>query len=195
MRDQIERAVEEGRLEDALRLREQWLNQAPESVEAAQAGYQAALSRLFQDQVDRALELLREVVRTRCAPWAGMARVSLATLLLKMNKVQQATFELRKASNETSLTGVQAQALLAEALTASGKGQDAEKVRDAMKKRLAQLGLDGGVDGALASLMLGMEHKRDGERSEARRHLQRALDAPELPEEHRALARQALSET
>lgn len=190
----LDAALGQQRWAEARSLREELAR--TEQPGAAHAGYLVGLEILFREKdMPRAAEALRQAVRLKQEPWSAMARVSLGTLLLRMGKAQQGMFELRKAASNPTLLGAQAQALLADALSGSRKGEEADKVRTEMQDRLQKLtASQDPAESAYAHLMLGMELKLDGRRADAKRHLEAALAAGALPEAETETAQAALKE-
>lgn len=192
---ELDRALAEDEREVAADLRARIMAASPGSVAGAEAAFKLGLYRLFVlRDPERAVDALRAAVRARQPPWSRPARIALAQLLLRQGKLQQAAFELRKASAEgpEDLVGIQARALLADALARLGQAIEAEAVRAALKTALERLGRVGGMEAGIALAWLGFEHKHDGARRAAKAAFEAALNEDALPPEERAAIERAL---
>ena len=169
----------------------------PTTVAAAEAGYKLGLDALYRrHDLDAAAQRFRETVRRKDGKWSPAARVSLALILLRQKKHQQALFELRKATSADppTLLSAQAAGLVAVVLADAQKpGAEIERARDNAKSLLTRLvsSTDPETAGG-AAFMLGMEFKFDGDRSNARTWLEQALASGALPEDAQRLAARSL---
>jgi tetratricopeptide (TPR) repeat protein len=194
----LDRALELGDLDQASGVRALIAEQHPETPAAAEARFKLGLDALFrQRDPDRAAAHLREAAKAKDARWSQQARISLGLLLLRQGKHQQAVFELRRAAAARPPTVVAAQAagFVAGALREARQAKEAERARTEQLRLLE--GLTASVDpaeAAYAHLLLGVEHKHDGQRALARKHLQAAITGGALPPAERAHAEKALRE-
>ena len=190
----LDHAIAGGRWSLVAELRAKVVEADPESVKGAEAAFKLGLHNLYVREVEAAEAALRTAVRAGQPPWSRSARVSLAQLLLRTGRAQQAAFELRKAIAESpeDLVAAQARAFLVDAMRARGQNKEAEALRLEHKAALARLASAGGVDGALAHAWLGFEHKHDGERKPAKAALSAALASGVLPEAERISVERAL---
>lgn len=195
LQEELESALAEGSRERVAQVRARIVERAPDSAEGAEAAFKLGLFHLFERrEVDAAEAGFRSAIRARKAPWTHQARVSLAQVLMQTGRPQQAAFELRKvcSEREEDLVSVQARAFLVDALRATGKPREAERLREAQKEALFRLGEKGGVDGAVALVWLAFERKHDGDRRGARVAFEAALSEPSLPDETKEAAERGL---
>jgi tetratricopeptide (TPR) repeat protein len=193
----LERALKSGNLDQVASVRRTIAEGHPDTAAGGEASYKLGLDTLFRKRnADEAAELFRKAIKSK-SQWAAAARISLAIVMLRQGKTQQAMFELRKlaSANPPTIAAAYAQGLLVVALRESNQGKDAERIHGEHKKMLAKLTeVANGEDQALAHLMLGLEHKFDGERDLAKTHLEQAIRLKALAPEDLARAEAALSE-
>jgi tetratricopeptide (TPR) repeat protein len=171
--------------------------QYPGTPEGAEASYKLGLDALFRERSpDEAAEHFRAALKAKSS-WAAAARISLAIILLRQGKSQQGMFELRKvvSADPPTIASAYAKGLIVVALREAKNAKEAERAHEEHKKLLSRVAeIATGEDKALAHFMLGMEHKFDGEREPAKKHLCAALEAGGLPERERAQVEAALLE-
>lgn len=193
----LARALEKNDLDAAASVRRTLVQAHGETEAGAEASYKLGLDALFrQRNMDAAAECFRTATKVKSA-WSLMARSALAMVLLRQGKAQQAVFELRRVAGTTPPTLISASAwgLLVLALKESKQLKEVEKARGEHMKALARLAdTAAGEDRALASFMLAMEHKYNGEREPAKKYMLRALEGTALPAEERRQAQAALKE-
>jgi tetratricopeptide (TPR) repeat protein len=176
-------------------LRRKLVQHFPEAAEAAEAGFRLALSAMLRDRnLDEAEKYLRLALKSANKGLAAQARTHLGMLLYGRGKVQQAVFELRKVAGRasTDLWSAQALALVHLVLREQGNTKEAERARSEQLKLLEQLAKGEGEAQAFAHFILGMEHKHDGRREPAKRHLSLAAAHPALPAGEKAQVQAAL---
>lgn len=192
------RALEGGDLEQVASVRRTIVEAHEGTKEGAEAAYKLALDALFrQKDGDRAAELLRIAGKSKVEEWSLPARVSLGLLLLRQGKHQQAAFELRKvaALKPPTLLTAQAQGFLVMALYEQKNGKEAQRIRGEQLKTLGGLTQSQEpTEAAMAHLLLGLEHKFDGQRADAKKHLHAAVESGRLPKDELAMAQAALAE-
>lgn len=193
----LARALEAGDLDQLASVRRLIVEQHPESPTAGEAGYKLGLDALFRrGDLAEAAERFRAASKLK-GPWAIPARTSLGIVLAHQGKAQQGMFELRKvaAADPPTLASVQAWGLIVIALREAKQSKEAERARGEQRKALQRLAADGTPEErAFAHFLLGIEHKFDGERDLAKKHLTAAVQGTALPEQERALATAALAE-
>lgn len=169
----------------------------PDTPEGGDASYRLGLDALFRGKnMDQAAEHFRAAAKTK-GPHALTARSSLGMVLIRQGKQQQGIFELRKVAGVTppTIISVSAWGLLVVALTEQRKTQEAQRAHTEHKRALEKLTQSKSAEeAALAQYMLGMEHKIDGERAIAKRHIEAAIASKALPANELALAKAALAE-
>jgi tetratricopeptide (TPR) repeat protein len=115
--------------------------------------------------------------------------------MARRGKVQQAVFELRKVASKIppDLEAAQALGMVALVYRQQGNPKEADRARGEQLKLLEKLTKSGrGDEPAFAHYLLGMEHKHDGRRPQAKAHLEAALAAGTLPSEETRRVRVAL---
>ncbi|MBI4818178.1 MAG: hypothetical protein HY791_18085 [Deltaproteobacteria bacterium] len=170
----------------------------PETPAGAVANYKLGLYLLMKlGKVDEAIERFRLVTTHKDKVYGPIARVTMAQLLFKRGKSQQAIFELRKAASASppTVTSVQAHAFLVIFLTELKKKDEAARAK---KDHLAALEALAGRDDVEASsyghFMLGLELLHEGRKPDARTRLESALSRGGLAEDDVATARAKLAE-
>lgn len=193
----LARAEEVGDL-DRLRVARQALVAAyPEAEVAAEAAFRLGLDALFVGQdLERAAEHFRAATKAKASPAAQAARTSLGLVLLRQGKHQQAVFELRRvgASKPPSLAAAQALSWVALSFRQQKNAKEADRARDEQLKVLDAVAA--GADrasAALAHVLLGAEHKHDGRRDRAVKHLEAALASGALDADYQGKARALLA--
>lgn len=169
----------------------------PDSPDGGEAEYRLGLDALFRGRnMEQAAEHFRTAAKTKSA-FAMPARSSLGMVLMRQGKSQQGIFELRKVAGVTppTILSVSAWGLLVVAFREANNAREAERARTEHRRLLQKLcESKNGEEAALASFMLGMEHKHDGERAPAKKLLQTALDSGKLPKNETEAAKKALAE-
>lgn len=169
----------------------------PDTPDGGDASYRLGLDSLFRGKnMDQAAEHFRTAAKTK-GPHALSARSSLGMILIRQGKEQQGIFELRKVAGVTppTILSVSAWGLLVLAFTELRKTQEAARAHTEHKRALEKLiQSKTPEESALAQYMLGMEHKIDGERAIAKRHIEAAIASKALPKAELALATAALAE-
>lgn len=194
----LERALQGGDLDQVASVRRAISAQFPDAEEGAEASYKLGLDALFRGRdLEAAAEHLRGAAKAKSARWSHPARLSLGLVLLRQKKPQQAVFELRRVAGlrPPTLLAAQAAGFLEIALREGKQAKEAEKARAQLFELLgAVAGGSDAEEAAHAHLLLGLEHKFDGRRQEAKRHLAQAAESALLPAEERARAAAALKE-
>ncbi len=194
----LSRAIEAADLDRIASVRRTIATGHPDTPAAAQAHYRLGLDLLFRTKnLEEAAEHLREAAKAKAAPWSMAARVSLALILLRQGKPQQAIFELRRVAGlkPPTIHSAQAAGFVVLALRETGNRTEADRARKAQLDVLALLVNSPDAEtAALAHQMLGMEHKFVGERAQAKRHLEAALASPALPPDARRSAEKAMED-
>lgn len=193
----LKRAEERAEVERIEELRRRLVELFPEAPESAEASFRLGLAALLRDKdPDQAEARLRAATKSPDKALAAQARTHLGMLLFRRGKAQQAVFELRKVAARTppDLWSAQALALVHLVFRGQGNAKEAERARAEQLKLLEKLAQGEGESQAFAHLFLGMEHKHDGRRDPAKRHLQAAAGHPALPPAERAQAQAALRE-
>ena len=169
----------------------------PDTDEGAEANFRLGVSGLMAGQdVDEAVGRLRKAAKAKHPVWTPQARLSLGLLLKAQGKEQQAIFELRKVAGMKNPSLASAQALGFMVMMQEDAGQAEEAART--RKQHHQL-LDKMVSSeekeiaSLAHYMLGMDHKYEGARAEAKAHLEQALQKGGLQEDEAARVKEALN--
>lgn len=193
----LERALAKGDAELVASIRRTIAEAHPETDEGAEAAYKLGLESLFRSKdIEEASEWLRKAAKAKSKEWGPLARTSLGLLLHRQGKLQQAVFELRKAAGGVpSIAGAVALGLTVILFREAKNGAEADRARADQKKMLLALtkGEDA-EDAALAHYMLGMEHKHDGERADAKRHLEAAVKSNALAGDAAEKAKAALKD-
>lgn len=193
----LERALAAGDLDLVARERAAIAVAFPESEQGAEAAYKLGLDALYRRRDLEAAALQMRAAAKVKGVYGALARSALGLILLRQGKAQQAIFELRKVASTTPPTIVSASAygLLVYALRETKQLKEGERARVEHKRVLAKLTESANAeDAALAHFQLGVEHKFDGDRALAKRHLQAATQGSALPARERALALAALAE-
>lgn len=191
----LERMLESADEERVRSVREVLARDFPETEAGAEANYKLGLHSLFRKQdMEEAANFFRLAAKSKQKKWVSPARLSLALLLFRQDKAQQALFELRKLAGQKPPDVQSAQALgfLAMILREQKKTKEAEQTRDEQKKMLLFLSEKGTGDRALAHYLLAMELKFDGDRGAAKKHFEKALELRELPPEETVRIQAAL---
>lgn len=192
----LSRALEVGDVDRIRAARQAVVAGHPESEAAAEASFRLGLDALFVGHsLDAAAEHFRAATRAKASAFALAARTSLGLVLLRQGKHQQAVFELRRvaAQKPPTLSAAQALSWVVQSFRTQKNAKEAERARDEQLKVLEAVA--GGPDpaaAALAHVMLGAEHKHDGRRDLAKKHLTAALASGALDPEYTAKA-QALA--
>ncbi len=169
----------------------------PETEAGADASFRLGLDALFTGQdLEAAAEHFRAATKAKGSASALAARTSLGLVLLRQGKHQQAVFELRRVGSQKPPTLAAAQALswVVISFRQQKNAKEADRAREEQLKVLEAVAA--GADApsaALAHLMLGVEHKHDGRRDAAVKHLQAALAQKGLDAEYEARARSLLA--
>ncbi|MBI2376942.1 MAG: hypothetical protein HYV07_23280 [Deltaproteobacteria bacterium] len=168
----------------------------PDTPAGAVANFKLGLYLLMKaGQVDEAVERFRKVTTHKDKVYGPIARVTLAQVLFRQGKGQQAIFELRKAAGASppTVTSVQAHAFLVMFLTELKKKDEAARARKDQLAALEALAARDEVEAAsYGSFLLGLELAFEGKRADAKARLSGALDKGGLAEEDAAQARAAL---
>lgn len=169
----------------------------PESEAAGEAQFRLGLDALFLGQdLDAAAEHFRAATKSKASVHAMPARTSLGLVLLRQGKHQQAVFELRRvgAQKPPSLAAAQALSWVALSFRQQKNGAEADRARAEQLKVLESVAA--GTDpaaAAIANVLLGAEHKHDGRRDLATKHLKAALAHKTLDPEYTAKAQALLA--
>lgn len=193
----LRRAEETGDLARIEELRRRLVELFPDSSESAEANFRLGLTALLRDKnLDEAEMRLRAAAKGADKALAAQARTHLGMLLYRRGKAQQAVFELRKVAGRTpaDLWSAQALALVHLVFREQGNAKEADRARAEQLKLLEQLTRGEGESQAFAHFMLGMEHKHDGRREPAKRHLTLAEGHAALPSAEKARVKAALQE-
>jgi tetratricopeptide (TPR) repeat protein len=174
----LARALEQGDADRVSQARRQIAEQHPDTAAAAEASFRLGMHTLFAElDLAAAAEHFRQASKVKGSPFASAARVSLGITLFRQGKHQQAVFELRKVAGQKppTLAGAQALSFVAMIQRQVGPAAELERTRGELTKLLTQLTQGSKEESGLAHLMLAAEHKGDGRRAEAKRHLEAAL--------------------
>lgn len=128
-------------LEGMRRIREQIVDEHPESEAAVEALYKIGLDALFRGRdLGAAVEKFEEAAKRKHPFWSAAARTSLGLCYYHQKRTQKALFELRRVAypEKPSAHSVTALAFLEQIFEAEGKGEEAKRVR---KDRVSQLEL------------------------------------------------------
>ncbi len=187
-----EQSEDTARIEE---LRKKLVETFPEAPESAEASFRLGLTALLRDRdPDQAEPRLRMAIKSSNKAVAAQARLHLGMLLHGRGKVQQAVFELRKVAGRTppDLWSAQALAMVHLVFRGQGNTKEADRARAEQLKLLEQLAQGEGENQAFAHFFLGMEHKHDGRREPARRHLELAAQHAALPAPEKSRVQAAL---
>lgn len=170
--DALIQAMRAGDEAEVRRLREAIIRDRPESPLAAECHFRLGLEALFSRRdLDAAAEHFRAAGRLKHAPWSESARLSLASILMRQGRTQQAIFELRKVVARTpeSLLTAQAYGMMTLFLSQSGQTEAADRAQKAHHALLRRLQTDlaSAADRASATYLLGEELLLLGQRAEA----------------------------
>lgn len=175
----LARALDAADPERVVAVRRLIVDQHPDTPAAAEAAFRLGLEALFRrGDLDAAVEELRRAVKVKAAPFTTAARVSLGLALYRQGKVQQAVFELRKAAGQKPpvLESAQALSFIVMIQRQTGAGAEADRSRAELMKALEQIAKAASPqEASMAHLWLGVEHKSDGRRDLAKKHLTLAL--------------------
>lgn len=193
----LERALSERDLDRVAEARRAIASEHGATDAGAEASYKLGLDALFRGRdLHQAAEHFRAATKAK-NEWGPQARISLALVLLRQGKQQQAIFELRKAAGAkpVSVASASASGFLVIALREANQAKEAARAHADHMKLLAKLAESGvPADRATAHVLLGIEHKFDGTRDAARRHLTIALESGALGAEERERVEAALKE-
>ena len=176
-------------------LRRKLVETFPDAPESAEASFRLGLVTLLRDgKPDEAEVRLRLGTKSSNKAVAAQARTHLGMLLHRRGKTQQAVFELRKVAGRSppDLWSAQALALVHLVFREQGNAKEAERARAEQLKLLEQLTKGEGESQAFAHFFLGMEHKFDGRREPAKRHLELAAKHAALPAGEKSQVQAAL---
>ncbi len=121
------------------RLREQIVDEHPDSEAATEALYKIGLDLLFRERkLDEAVQRFDEASKRKQPFWSAAARTSLGLCYFHQRRTQKALFELRKVaySKTPNVHSVTALAFIENIFETQGDREEAARVR---KDRIAQL--------------------------------------------------------
>jgi tetratricopeptide (TPR) repeat protein len=172
-------------------------DQHPDSDAGAEANFRLGISGLMAGQdLEEAIKRLRKASKAKHPIWTPQARLSLGLLLKAQGKEQQAIFELRKVAGAktASLSAAQALGFMVMMQEDSGNKEEASRTRKQHHDLLAKMVQSEDKEVAsLAHYMLGMDHKYDGSRADAKMHLEKAIQCGGLQLEERSRVEEALT--
>lgn len=175
----LRRALELGDLGRVSGARQAITAAFPESEAAAEAHYKLGLEALFlQGDLAAAAEHFRAAAKVKAGSWGQAARTSLGITLYREKKSQQAVFELRKAAAQKppNLAAAQALSIVVTIFRDEKNAKEADRARAEQLKVLEQVAKSADpADAGMASFLLGVEHKFDGQRDLARKAFEAAL--------------------
>ncbi len=126
-------------LEGMRRVRQQIVQEHPESEAAVEAIYKLGLDLLFRDRnLVGAVEKFEEAARRKHPFWSGAARTSLGLCYYHQGRLQKALFELRRVAypQEPNAHSVTALSFLETLFSNEGQRDEVKRVR---KDRIGQL--------------------------------------------------------
>lgn len=136
---ELEAAARDNAIESMRTLRQTIVATHPDSEAAAEARYRLGLDALFFGRdIDRALELFEEAVKSKHPAWAPAARTSMGVCLLHLGRTQKGMFELRKVAfvKEPTMHSATALTLMESFCLQQQLHDELPRVR---KERMAQL--------------------------------------------------------
>lgn len=126
-------------LEGMRRIREQIVDEHPDSEAAVEAIYKIGLDLLFRERhLGAAVEKFAEAAKLKHPFWSAAARTSFGLCLYHQRRVQKALFELRKVAypEQATVHSVTALAFMEQIFADEGQPDEVTRVR---KDRISQL--------------------------------------------------------